>query len=436
MRIVAVSIAVAVSLGACSGTESSAPGSSGPQNTDSGAVGDANSNNGDGGNAGSDSGTGQLPKFGMSHPTGPTPNLTPGVWTNITPMGVSLAPGCCPSGFNGNTFGITSVEIDTSNPATLYVTADVEGIWRSTDAGSTWTRLGTPPASPDYDTTVSYLDSALQTRVDPNDPKHLYAIQGVRGSTLGFWVSTDGGTTWSKPPGFIDTEKTATNDISIFAVDPTDFKHVLLGAHSPWATAPAGILETKDGGQTFTQHPSWSGWNGAAGTMGIDFIYQPTLGIGSAQTWLASRDSDNVWRTTDSGTTWTQVSTLGAVHGGVGTLYYSKTGALYSGANHQMIRSTDQGLTWTAVGPSFPDGYYQVIGDGNLLYAQESNTGANTVGPQSYITSSESDGVTWTPYQSGTQTFTDGPYMMRFDPVDRIIYSANWDAGLWALKVK
>lgn len=84
----------------------------------------------------------------------------------------------------------------------------------------------------------------------------------------------------------------------------------------------------------------------------------------------------------------------------------------------------------------FVDGYYQVIGDGNVLYAQESNTGTHAVGtPQPYVTSAEDDGVTWTPYRGGAQTFSDGPYTMRFDSYRRILYSANWRAGLWALKV-
>ena len=117
------------------------------------------------------------------------------------------------------------------------------------------------------------------------------------------------------------------------------------------------------------------------------------------------------------------------------TTYFTRAGGAYAGANHQMVRSADHGLTWEAVGPSFPDGYYQVIGDGNVLYAQESNTGANSVGPQPYITSPETDGKTWSPYQGGAQTFADGPYSMRFDPIRRVLYSSNWRTGVWALKV-
>lgn len=37
--------------------------------------------------------------------------------------------------------------------------------------------------------------------------------------------------------------------------------------------------------------------------------------------------------------------------------------------------------------------------------------------------SDETDGITWTAYNS--QKFSDGPYRMAFDPVNRIVYSAT-----------
>jgi hypothetical protein len=374
-------------------------------------------------------------------PSGKPPSLTPGVWTNITPPGVNLAPGCCTmyphDGFNGNTFGVIWVELAPSNPYVMYVSVDVEGMWKSTDGGATWKSLGTPPPAPTYAATVGYLDSPGTIRVDPHDANHLYATQGVRGSTLGFWESTDGGQTWTQPPGFVETEKTATNDVTTMVVDPSDFLHVLIGSHSPWnnAQSPAGILETKDGGQNFIQHPPVATWNGSA-TNGINFLYNPSLGIGSSQTWLYQTASDGVWLTKNGAATWTQVASFNDMHGGNNDLYYTKAGVIYAGGNNSMMRSTDQGASWSQIGPSTQDGYYQIMGDGNLLYALAANTGQNTTGAAPYITSPETDGTTWTPYMGGSQKFSDGPFKMDFDPVNRIIYSANWDAGLWALKVQ
>lgn len=373
-------------------------------------------------------------------PSGTPPALTRGVWKNITPAGVNLQDGCCTSypnqGYLGNTFGVTWVEIDPSNPYTLYTTVDAQGLWKSSDGGTSWRRLGTPPPAPTYATTVSYLESPFRVRVDPRNPRHLYATSGVRGNTLGFWVSNDGGETWSQPPGFVSASRTATNDVTTMVVDPSNFDHVLIGSHSPWANnTSAGLMETKDGGNTFTLHPAQAGWP-VAGSLGIAFLFEPSLNIGNAQTWLVSVENGGFYRTENGGQSWTRVSSpKGAIHGGTAELYFARNGAIYSGANNTMLRSTDRGLTWTAVGPTTQDGFYQVIGDGNVLYGQPANTGWNTTTPQPYFSSPESDGVTWTAYQGGAQTFRDGPNVMRFDSVNRILYSANWRAGLWALKV-
>jgi hypothetical protein len=362
-------------------------------------------------------------------PTGAPPSLVAGQWKNISP-GVDLTS---PDG-EAPRYGTSMLALDPCNPATLYVTIDQLGMWRTTDAGATWLRLGSPPAQPNFTTSVSYLDSPLGIRVDPANARHLYATQGVRGTTLGFWVSEDEGATWNWPPGFVTIAKTATNDVTSLAVDPANFAHLLLASHSPWAgSTPAGVLESTDGGMTFTAHPPPTAW--PSGTIGVNFFHEPTLGLGSERTWLISVDGSGLWLTPDAGSTWSNVSTFGTVHGGNGDLYFTRAGVAYAGANHQMVRSADHGLTWEAVGPSFPDGYYQVIGDGNVLYAQESNTGANSVGPQPYITSPETDGKTWSPYQGGAQTFADGPYSMRFDPIRRVLYSSNWRTGVWALKV-
>jgi hypothetical protein len=72
------------------------------------------------------------------------------------------------------------------------------------------------------------------------------------------------------------------------------------------------------------------------------------------------------------------------------------------------------------------------MGDGDSMYAQPANTGAASSGSHPYLVSAENDGVNWKPYN--TQTFTNGPHLMAFDPVNRIIYSANDCAGVWALK--
>ena len=114
------------------------------------------------------------------------PDLTPGVWKNITPAGVTMTP--------TNHVFCQGVTLDPAHPSTIYLCVcayDVEkgGLFKTTDGGATWARIGK-------------LDEPLHLAVDPKDSKHLYCVDGVRGATEGFWVSNDGGDTWTSPPGF------------------------------------------------------------------------------------------------------------------------------------------------------------------------------------------------------------------------------------------
>jgi photosystem II stability/assembly factor-like uncharacterized protein len=363
----------------------------------------------------------------VAAPAGTRPVLEAGKWANITPQEADVS----------STFGSPVVEVDPTDPSTLYLCVDQRGLWKTTDAGTSWTRLGTPPASGQpaiVDGKTNYLDSPIRVRVDPRDPQHLIATQGVRGDTIGFWVSSDGGATWTKPQGFSDIAKQTTGDVTTLAVDPTDFDHILLGAHQAWqGIGNAGFVESKDGGNTWTKHDPQSSWS--TGSTAIQFLYSPSLKIGDAKTWLFADDASGFWRTTDAGATWTKVSDSKIAHGG-SDIYYTKAGVLYAGAHVYPIRSTDNGVTWKQL-DGLPNAfYYTVQGDGNTLYTQISYTGDNAGrGPQPYYVSSETDGLTWNPYQNGAQTFNDGPYIMRFDSSNGIMYSANWKDGLWALKV-
>ncbi|HEV8246144.1 MAG TPA: hypothetical protein VGP93_10270, partial [Polyangiaceae bacterium] len=96
------------------------------------------------------------------NPAGPglpdtAPTLEQGTWKDISPSQV-------PFGI-ANTQGMA---IDPCNPATLYLcvaandmTAATPGVYKSTDAGTTWNKVG-------------HLDTPLHVRVDPKDSEHLY----------------------------------------------------------------------------------------------------------------------------------------------------------------------------------------------------------------------------------------------------------------------
>jgi len=365
----------------------------------------------------------------VSAPSGTPPVLVPGTWTELTPSDAGLV--CCPE-TGGNSYGVLFVEVDPGDPNTIYTGIDALGIWKTTDRGSTWKRLGSKDqASAGPKTT--YIDTPIRLRVDPADSKHLYATSGVHGSTMGFWVSNDGGDNWEMPAGFNDSGKTTTLDVTLMAVDPSDFKHVLLASHSPWKDmGNAGILESKDGGQSWQSHAPAPSWN--AGTVGIAMLYAPAQGIGDSKTWLVGTDGNGFWRTTDSGTTWNKVSDSGVPHGG-NEIYYTADGVLYAGATPYPMRSKDNGVTWEQLNDGLGFSYYYLVyGDGKTLYTSPAYTGTNGGAPLPYYAASETSGGAWTPHLPD-QKLVDGPYQMKFDAANGIMYSANFGAGLLALKV-
>jgi hypothetical protein len=362
---------------------------------------------------------------------GTPPALVPGVWTNITPP----APGL------SSTYGTAEIEIDPNNHAVLYAAVDQNGLWKSTNYGSTWVQLGKPPAvaaSPANNYTTPYLDSPIEVRIDPNDSTHLIATQGVRGTALGFWVSHNSGATWTMPTGFYTFAATTTEDVTQMAVDPSNFNHILVGSHSAWpGLHNAGIMETTDGGNTWVAHPPLSSWS--SGSLALNFLYDIPSGQGNSNTWLVGDwVSDGMWRTTDGGKTFTQVTSYTAAHGG-GSIWYASDGTIYAGSTPFPVYSKDNGLTWAQVhstGLAYSY-YYSVVGDGNTLYTMPSSPiiGGYLTGP--FLVTSESTGTTsaWSAYQGSTQTFNNGPFVMRYDPTNGLMYSANWGNGLWVLKV-
>jgi hypothetical protein len=371
--------------------------------------------------------------LGLALPVFSIPPLVPGEWLEISPPGIDLK----------SHYGIPFVQLDPSNPSTLYVCIDMQGLWKSSNAGSSWERVGNPPVLAESGNQVHYLDSPISVAVNPADSMHLYATEGVRGNTQGFWISHTGGASWDLTPGFLNAVAiTGTRDVTTFAVDPTDFKHVIVGSHSPWkGFTNAGILETKDGGNTWIIHAPIPSFN--SGTMGVNFLFNPATGTGDAKTWLIGTDGQGLWRTTDAGENFSRVTPAGVwpdfsiAHGGQ-SLYYSKAGVVYVGGFVYPSRSTDNGLTWssiTSAGQMPYAAYYAVQGDGVNLYTMRSfaDNAANYNGP--FLVSAESDGLGWTPYQNGKQKFANGPYTMRFDKTNGILYAACWNGGLWALKV-
>lgn len=363
----------------------------------------------------------------------PSSNLFPkNAWTDITPPGLNLQP----HDFTAS-YGIPWVEVWPTDNNLIYACADQKGLWKSTNGGINWVLVGGTTTPSNSGTTTTYFDSPICVRVDPADQNHILVSQGVRGSTQGFWVSTDG-VNFTQPAGFL-TQATAlgTRDCTLLATDPGNFNNLLLSSHQGWPSlSNNGFLSSTDCGATWVQCQPNAAW--AGGSLGLTFLHDIPSGQGNSITWLVGSDGQGLWRTIDSGATYTKVSTQGPIHGGH-VCFYDSTGRLWAGAGGAgPLYSNDNGVTWTqsTTGLVNVGSYYNVVSDGTTLYASPSYTGDNsTLTPEPFFTSLVSNGTSWASFNGGAQLFSCGPFVMRYAPQLGRIYAACWGAGLKVLQL-
>lgn len=348
------------------------------------------------------------------HLSAAEPQLEPGVWKVVTPPTVKTS-------FEDHVF-CQGVAIDPQHPRTLYLCicafdAAKGGLFKTTDGGESWKKLGE-------------LDEPLHVAINPRDSQHLYCVDGVRGATQGFWVSQDGGESWTMPEGFKKAceKPVGTRDLYSIAVNPTDFQHILVTFHSPWADGKnCGVLESKDGGESWTAIDPPSSLKGGYG-MAVFFLFDPAKKIGDAKTWLFTAQEGGFFRTTNSGKSWSLVSKFPMTHGG-NQIYRAKDGTLYSGGYQYPTRSTDNGASWEQVKTGLPYSWYMgIVGDGEHIYTQ------STSKDHPFFVSPETDGLTWKPLNE--QKFSATAFEMVYNPIDKILYAASWEEGLLAMRLK
>ncbi|HEX6872743.1 MAG TPA: glycosyl hydrolase, partial [Micromonosporaceae bacterium] len=159
-----------------------------------------------------------------------------------------------------STTGSVDVTVDPSNPSRVYavmwdhvrlpngrVFGGVgSGVYRSTDGGGSWTRLG--GGLPVVSSNLGRMGIALA----PSSPNRLYVIAvDTSGDFLGFWTSTNGGDSWTQ----ITNTSYLSASQSTFGwwfgriwVDPASSQHVFV--------AGVPMLETLDAGANWRRNSS------------------------------------------------------------------------------------------------------------------------------------------------------------------------------------
>ncbi len=244
-----------------------------------------------------------------------------------------------------------------SNPNLFYMGAVDGGIWKSTDYGIRWTNVSdsTLPGS---------SNSIGAIAVAPSDPQVLYAGTGesdIRGDMIsgdGVFRSADAGKTWTRA-GLEDT-----HTIAGLAIDPRnpDVVYAASMGHVFTPDQHRGIFKTTDGGRTWTRVLFVNDSTGAINLV-MDPQHPKVLYVAMWQayrtpwTLQSGGAGSGLYKTTDGGAHWTNISRrpglprdlLGKIGVAVAASNPSVVYATVQAHNGGVFRSADGGATWTRV---------------------------------------------------------------------------------------
>jgi photosystem II stability/assembly factor-like uncharacterized protein len=251
-----------------------------------------------------------------------------------------------------------------SQPNVFYIGFDNGGLWRSTDYGSTWIPL--------FDRESTGSIGAIA--VAPSNPNVIYVGTGAGiirpdlATGNGVYKSIDAGTTWTR----LGLE--ATRMIANIEVDPRNPDRLFVAALGrPYGPNPErGIFRSTDGGRTFQKvlyrDEYTSGNDVRLDPANPEIVYaalwqqQQSFIEGGA----FGGTGGGIFKSTDGGTTWRQLAeglpavvqaNLAVAPGAPNVLYAMVAGvrtpspipATPNPPTSGMYRSTDQGEHWTVV---------------------------------------------------------------------------------------
>jgi photosystem II stability/assembly factor-like uncharacterized protein len=329
----------------------------------------------------------------------------------------------------GSTSGrISDVVVHPRRPATWYVATASGGLWKTENAGTTFT--------PIFDQQGAFSIGALA--LDQRNPNVLWVGTGENNSLRsvaygdGVYKSIDGGRT------FTNVGLPRSEHIGRIVIDPRNSDVVYVAAIGPlWSGGgDRGLYKTTDGGRTWTRLLGGGEWAGVNDVQldprNPDVLLASTFQR-QRRVWgqIHGGPESGLHRSTDGGATWTRLRT-GLPGGDLGRIGlaispadpdYAYAVIEAGGGGAGFYRSTDGGASWARMSGEVGLGlFYQELfpdpHDRDRVYQVEVNTSVT-----------EDGGRTWTRLGSSGQHVDH--HAVWIDPADPQHLLLGTDGGLY-----
>jgi photosystem II stability/assembly factor-like uncharacterized protein len=285
-----------------------------------------------------------------------------------------------------NVGSIGAVAVAESNPNVIYVgtgsadprgnVSNGDGVYKSTDAGKTWTHVG-----------LEKPGLIGRIRIHPTNPDIAYvaALGDIFGPNpeRGVYRTKDGGKTWEQVLKV--SPRTGAEDISLDAKNPsTLFAAMWTAERKPWTidsgSMEGGIFRSTDGGDHWQKLTNGLPNDVMFGKAGVSVsLANPKRVYALIE---AADDKGGVYRSDDGGDTWTRVNAsrnllqrafyythIYADPQQADTVYAVNTGA---------YKSTDGGKTWSTLNPPHGDNHdFWINPTNNQILINSNDGGAN-----------------------------------------------------------
>ncbi len=305
-----------------------------------------------------------------------------------------------------------TVVISPSNPMVVYAGTADDGVYKSTDGGTTWVRRSDGIQNLDVGTLAINPTNPDSILSGTNIWQWSFHGESFPSSTLGegIYKTIDGGNHWRKIEGnFYD------RDVDTIAVDPNNYNNIYLGTE-----CSRGVYRSLDGGKSFE---FISGGPEEAGSFDIAHYTMRMVTDTASNIFLTGRFG--ITKSSDYGKTWSVTGVRRHYHG-IGVSSYDANLVIAGTSPEffdpamgpdnkdlpgaQIVRSGDGGKTWQVSEEGFPAGTHTSlhdvafdINDPNVVYVTTTHeeTGLPPTEKTLGVYKSTDQGKSWHAVNSG-----------------------------------